>query len=165
MPTPVEVLFSCNTWAKHGIYSAVNVDWSLFKHSSQNSVIFGNAQPNFTRACNLSSHFTGNLSGGAATLDLTALPDGANFSGKKIRGFAIRISYSATGVVTVAKGSSNGYPILGTADGVDGTVDIDRGIFIVSLDDPVPAVSGTQKTVDLSSADSDAQYSVLVAGG
>lgn len=63
------------------------------------------------------------LSAGAATLDLTALPNGpyattVSLSGKKIRQFSVQATAANAGALKIAKGASNAIMLGGHVDDV-----------------------------------------------
>jgi hypothetical protein len=110
----------------------------------------------------------GALSSGTATIDLTVLPRGnladATFTGLKVKVFKISCPTGNSAAVVVAPGASNPYDLFGTADD---RVSIGAGCAIeMFLADKAETCDASHKTLDLSSDDDDADYSItLVAGG
>lgn len=106
------------------------------------------------------------LSGGAATIDLTALtnPLGAavTFSGLKVIGAVLFAPTTNSGAsITVAKGASNGYELNSTHSLI-----IAKGypcVFLFGARNT--AVSGTVKTLDISGTGTDQLWYSLIAGG
>jgi hypothetical protein len=98
------------------------------------------------------------LSGGAATIDLTALTgaDSAtkNFDGKK-----------SAGAFTIAKGASNGYTGFGANFSVTLPANASGGAWFMFYDaGGGTAVSGTVKTLDVSGTGAQVLEVIVVAG-
>lgn len=107
------------------------------------------------------------LSAGAYTIDLTALPGALgttrDFSGLKIQAIKIVANSQNTAAVTVDVGAVNGYNWLGSASAhaTLGPGEAVAGYFV----DTLPDISGTASDIDLGSADPDARVTVLLVAG
>jgi hypothetical protein len=109
------------------------------------------------------------LSGGAATIDLTALTgaDSAtkNFDGKKIRAIKVRAKSTSAGAFTIAKGASNGYTGFGATFSVTLPANASGGAWFMFYDaGGGTAVSGTVKTLDVSGTGAQVLEVIVVAG-
>jgi len=111
---------------------------------------------------------TGALVAGAATIDLTALDFAnlptADWTGLKVKAIEISCPSMNSAGVGVAPGAANPYDIWGRAATdvflLPGTAHL--AFFANQLEN----VDATHKTIDLSSADLDATYSIImIAGG
>lgn len=126
---------------------------------------------NFSHTVNASTTITGTkvgadtsaLSGGAATIDLTAVPSaGGNvsFSGLKLRGYLFKTPTTNSGTVTITKGASNGYTI-----GTNWKETLAPGQEVVKwMDDEAETCDGTHKTLDLTGTGTDAFSYEVIAG-
>lgn len=107
------------------------------------------------------------LTSGTETLDLTAIANqaGANvdFSGLKVQLVVIETNAANTEVVVFDVGASNGYYLFGDANG---QVALGAGEMHIGIhNESRPDVSGTAKTVDVSSSDADAKYTIVLLAG
>ncbi len=107
------------------------------------------------------------LSGGAVTLDLTALarPVLANvdFTGLKVQLFKAKADATNTSAVKIDVGATNGYNIFGAATSEVDLFPGDQCLF--QFTDQLPDVGSGAKDIDLSSSDVDAKIIFeLVAG-
>jgi hypothetical protein len=105
------------------------------------------------------------LTGGAATIDLTALtgPNGAavTFSGLKVIGGVFFLPTTNSGAsLTIAKGASNGYELQSTH-----SIICTKGCWhLMEFGSRPSAVGGSNKTLDLSGTSTDQLWYALVAG-
>lgn len=109
---------------------------------------------------------TGTLIAGAATIDLTNMTDGAltkDFTGLKVQIFKFTNPDTNSSTITVTDGATNGYSIFGDASG---QVTFPLGMTLgFTAPDVLADVSSTVKTIDLSSSDVDASYTVQIVAG
>lgn len=114
---------------------------------------------------------TGALVAGVATLDLTALTHGTlngtattvTFSGLKVQLVKIECPSTNTASLKVAMGAANGYNIFGATTG---EMDIPQGGSLLFYgSDKLDDVSGTDKTIDLSSTHLTAAYNIILVAG
>lgn len=110
----------------------------------------------------------GALTAGEAKITLTALPRGGlandTFTGLKVKVFKISCPADNSTAVVVAPGASNPYDLFGTAS--DRISVPPGGAVVMYLADEAETCDATHCELDLSSADTTADYSViLVAGG
>lgn len=110
---------------------------------------------------------TGNLSGGTATIDLTALPasnlPNITFSALKVKLIKITCPTTNTAGVVFDIGAASPYDIFGDANG---QITVLPGqVYGAYMAEQLEDVDGTHKTLDLSSTDVDAAYSILIAAG
>lgn len=103
------------------------------------------------------------LSSGAATVDLTSLTrtglPTVTMSGLKIRAFHFKASSSNTSPVTIQPGATNGYAALGLG------LSLQPGGEALIHDPTSTAVSGSHKTLDLASVDTDASVDIVILAG
>jgi hypothetical protein len=121
-------------------------------------LLTGSTTPDVTAA----AYETVTLSGGAATVDLTALTlngDAVSLSGLKPR--AIRFKNTGANNMTIAKGASNGYDGLGGSFSV--TLEPGQAVMF-DLGSAGNAVGGTNKTLDVSGTGTDTLQLSAVAG-
>lgn len=108
------------------------------------------------------------MSGGAATLDLTAMSndsDGAtiNFSGLKVQAIMLTNPSTNANKITATQGASNGYGL--NAAGDSWTLVLDPGqSAILYLNDTAPDVGGSAKTIDISGTSAQVLNIGVVAG-
>lgn len=107
------------------------------------------------------------LSAGALTLDLTSLTStlgvAKTFSGKKVKGLFMMANSANTAGIVVKDGATNPYLIFATSTG---EVTIYPGQpFMQLYGSNLAAVSGTVKTIDFSSADTDAEFEIIIVVG
>lgn len=107
------------------------------------------------------------LTAGAHTIDLSALTSTLgttkNFTGKKVKGMILSANASNTGGVLVKRGASNGYPIFST---LAGEATVWPGLpFVQLFGNNLSAIGASTKTVDLSSADTDAELELVIVVG
>lgn len=110
---------------------------------------------------------TRTLSAGADALDLTALVFGnlanVTFSGLKVQNIKIKAAATNTSPIVVKPAASNGYNLFGDADG---QVTLGAGAEVqVYNPDTLADVGGSAKAVDVTSADVDAIYSIILVAG
>lgn len=111
--------------------------------------------PTTSPTVNAGAYGSGSLSGGAKTLDLTAIPStggvSVDLTGKKLRRMSIKNNGSSA--MTFKSGASNGY----TAPFSSGGQVIQPGCrLMIELLDTAPAVSSTVKTFDITGTGTDA---------
>ena len=108
---------------------------------------------------------SGNLTAGAATIDLTALT-GTNGASVTFSGLRVQAMYfqnrSSSNAMTVKDGASNGYLIFGDSSG---QITVGPGGSNLHYTADYPSdVSGSVKNIDLTGTGTDAYYMLLVAG-
>lgn len=112
------------------------------------------------------------LSAGAYTADLTALTDATgaslDLSGLKVQFIAVKNAPTSgaanTGTLNVVKGATNGYNWLGDVAS-ECTLPI-GGWLCAYLPEGTPDVAnGSADTIDFSSADTDADFILMIAAG
>lgn len=107
---------------------------------------------------------SGNLTAGAATIDLTSMT-GANgtvtFSGLRVQGLYFE-NRSSSNAMIIKDGASNGYLVFGDSSG-QVTLGPGGSILLYAADYPSD-VSGSVKTIDLTGTGTDAYYLEMVAG-
>lgn len=111
---------------------------------------------------------TGTLTAGAATVDLTALDyvnlPTADWTGLKVKAIKISCPSTNSAGVGVAPGAANPYDIWGRA--ATDIFILPGQAYLAYFADENEDIDATHKTIDLSSADLDATYSIMmVAGG
>jgi len=110
---------------------------------------------------------SGNLSGGTATLDLTALtmsnlPD-VDLTGLKVKLIKIECPSTNSAGVVVDIGAANPYDVFGDANG---QITVLPGqVYLAYLAEEAEDVDATHCELDLSSGDADAAYSILLVAG
>ena len=109
------------------------------------------------------------LGGAVDTLDLTALVRGnaalanVDMTGLKVQAVKFHCPSANTGTAKIEKGAANGYAILGASFDVITLSPGESAIFI--RNESLPDVSGTVKTIDITSTvASDVLDIILVAG-
>ncbi len=108
------------------------------------------------------------LSGGVATIDLTALTRGGelsnvDFSGLKLQLVYFKATAANTDKITIVTGAVNGYDIWGAALG---SVTLDPGAQIMhSVEDDLQDVAGGDLAIDLASPDANAEYTAILVAG
>ena len=107
------------------------------------------------------------LSSGSSTLDLTALVrdnlPNVDMTGLKVQLFKVACPSTNTAAVVVADGSSNGYEVYGDANG---QVTVHQGgQDLRFVPDKLDDVAAADKTIDFTSADTDATVSVIICAG
>ena len=107
------------------------------------------------------------LSGGALTLDLTALDQGnlpdIDMTGEKIQIFKIVANVNNTAQIKVKKGAANGYNIFQS-----GSSEIELGAGACVLfyaPEHLPDIAAGAKTIDFSSTDVNAALQILIVSG
>ena len=115
-----------------------------------------------------SDEFT--LSAGAATLDLTALARDAqanlDLTGLKIQAYFFATPSTNTDTVTIVDGATNGYNIFGDASGqITIGASGQKGFAMFYAPETLQDVGASDKTIDLSSSDTDATVKVLLVAG
>jgi hypothetical protein len=110
---------------------------------------------------------TRTLTAGADALDLTALVQAArtniNFNTLKVQAVKIKASANNSAVVVFAPSGTNGYNLFGNADG---TIALPPGAEALMLfKEGLADVSATVKAVAITSADTDASYSIILVAG
>lgn len=105
------------------------------------------------------------LSAGAATVDLTSLTNvlgtSESLTGLKVQGVVFLNPSSNANAITIAKGASNGYELLGSGF----TFTLQPGqTAAFRLFEASPDVGSGAKTIDLSGTASQELYIILVAG-
>lgn len=115
------------------------------------------------------SSFRQALTAGAATIDLTSLPDyngtpaAVTFLGLKVQMIKVRGKSDNANPITITKGASNGYG-LGAA-GATFTIPLEPDCeATIYLDDKAPDVAAGAKTFDLTGTGSQVLEVTLVAG-
>lgn len=110
---------------------------------------------------------TGTLTAGAETLDLTALDKGnlpnETFTGLKVKNWKISCPSSNTAGVAFVVGAANPYDLFGSAS--DRITILPGQTQCGDCVDQLENVDATHKTLDLSSGDVDATYSIVLAAG
>lgn len=110
---------------------------------------------------------TASLSAGTATLDLTNLAgpisSTVDFTGLKVQIVKVSCPATNTAAVVVDVGATNGYNLFGDANGQI-TVH-PGGIAMVYQPNLLPDVAAGAKTIDLTSSDVDATYSIVLVAG
>lgn len=103
------------------------------------------------------------MSGGAATIDLTALTgtNGATVDGTGLRVQVIRVKNLGANVLNVAIGASNGWDGMGSAFSVDLA---QNGVFEAFLNDAGSNISSTIKTIDLAGTTTQTSEWTIVMG-
>ena len=102
------------------------------------------------------------LTAGAATIDLTALPHNGGLvdgSGLKVQAWGV-IQKAGNAALTITAGASNGYNLLGAADGklvlsAHASVDSEAMFF---APEGLPDVAGADKTIDLAGTGTESFY-------
>lgn len=123
---------------------------------------------NTTPAVTKVAYFDQALSGGAATIDLTALPhlgDVVDGTGLNVRAF--RLYNPGTNPVTISKGASNGYEIFGGADGEVTVLPghaVQFGVALGGTAGELAEIGSGAKTIDLVGTGTD-EFEVSVAMG
>jgi hypothetical protein len=108
------------------------------------------------------------LTGGALTLDLTALVGAAGaavtFLGLKVQLAKFKNPSTNTGTLVITAGAANGYNIFGDADG---SVTLGIGAEVLMMcPDTLDAVAGADLGIDITSAaDADATLQYLLVAG
>lgn len=103
------------------------------------------------------------MAGTSETLDLTALPNGEDWTGLKVQFIHIKAKSNNTAGILFKVGGSNPYNILGHADGEVTLYAGDE--LLLKFKDHLPDISGTAKAISVSSGSSGQAYSInLVAG-
>lgn len=100
------------------------------------------------------AYFTKTLSGGAATIDLTALSHNGqtvDMTGKKLRAIMVKFASTNVGSLNIAPGASNGYDLFGASNDITipaqtGTL---PGVVLMTCGDSAPAVAAGDKNIDL----------------
>jgi len=110
--------------------------------------------------------FSQALTGGAATIDLTAL-DGTvgtvDGTGLKLQVFKLKAPTTNTATLTATKGASNGYGL--DSAGATWTVPLAPGQeFLFYGDDDPPDISSTKKNIDLSGTGTESVQVMIVVG-
>lgn len=104
------------------------------------------------------------MSGGTGTIDMTALAlqdASVTITGLKPRGVLFTALAANAGNLTIAKGASNGYDGLGSAF----SITLEPGMSVaVYFSTQGNAVSGTNKTLDLSGTGTDGLTYGIIAG-
>lgn len=108
------------------------------------------------------------LTAGAETLDLTAIANQAGgtvtFLGLKIQRVKITVTV-ATAMVYFSEGATNGYGLFG-ADTDAAFIGLLQGeTAYLEFADTRDDVAAANKTIDVSSTDLDAAYTIWIAGG
>lgn len=105
------------------------------------------------------------LSGGALTIDLTALTDSEGntiaSTGKKVRAILAKGTSTNAGAITIAVGASNGYELGGSAF----SVDIDASDwFLAFFGTHAPDIAAGAKTLDCSGTTTESFKLIIVFG-
>ena len=108
------------------------------------------------------------LSGGAYTLDLTALPGGnlpdLDLTGKKVQAIHVRGANDLTGPITLSVGASNGYDLHGSGVGEEiATVEADDEVLILK-NDTAPDVGASACQIDLAGTSTE-EVSIMILAG
>lgn len=108
------------------------------------------------------AHFSQALSGGAATIDLRALPgtNGATIDGNGLKPQIIRVRNTGANALTIKKGASNGHNAFTATDGFV----LPPGAHMFFTNDNTDDVDGTHKTWDLSGTGTQASEWTIVLG-
>lgn len=124
-----------------------------------------------TPAVTKKANFTLTLSGGVASIDLTAVPDAAgpqDFTGLKIQ--SMKFQNTGANKMTLTKGASNG---LGLTTGNDSwTVPLPPVLanaamypeIVLALPEGTPDIDSTHKTIDVAGSGSQQLLCTIVAG-
>lgn len=105
------------------------------------------------------------IAGSDETIDLTALPNGENFTGLKVQIIQITASSAnvAASTITVSKGDSNGYELFGTSTG---NIALKPGDIVqISYNDSLADVSGSLKNVKFTCSTTGLKYSICLIAG
>lgn len=110
---------------------------------------------------------TRSLTAGSDTLDLTALARGSyanlDLTGLKVKLLKIAISSSNSAAIVFADHATTGYLLFGDASG-QVTLAAGAEAFFYFKDN-LAAVSSTVKQIAITSADTDATYSMIIVAG
>jgi len=110
---------------------------------------------------------TGALAAGVATIDLTALPRSnlpdVTFTALKVKLVKIECPSTNSAGVVVDIGAANPYDLFGDANGQ--IMVLPGQTYGAYLAEQAETCDATHKELDLSSADADAAYSIVLAAG
>jgi hypothetical protein len=109
------------------------------------------------------------LTAGAATIDLTSMPNAlgtaaqVTFSGLKVQCMIIYAPATNTGTITMSRGASNGYGLNAAGDSF--SIRCCPGFrAVMFFDDEPPDVGGSAKTIDLAGTGTETLYIGFGAG-
>lgn len=109
------------------------------------------------------AYFAKSLSGGAATIDLTAVAHNGqtvDMTGKKLRAMLVKFDSANTGSLNIAPGASNGYDLFGASN--DMTIPAQTGtmpgLLLITFGDNAPAVAAADKNIDLTGTGTETFY-------
>jgi len=136
-----------------------DVTHSLF-NKSKAGLTGGSGQP-----CTQVASFAKALSAGSGTIDLTAL-SGTNGAAVSLNGLKVQFAKfqalaNNANPITLAKGASNGYELLGAGWSI--TLQPGQEVLL-DLNNAAPAVGGSAKTIDLSGTGTQGVNVELVGG-
>jgi hypothetical protein len=119
-----------------------------------------------TPAVTVQSEFQQALTAGAATIDLTTLPgltsqETVNGNGLTVQFLKLRNLATNANSITIVKGASNGYALLGSAMSI--TLAPGQSLTL-NGNAATPAISSTAKTLDLTGTGSQILEVVVVMG-
>ena len=110
---------------------------------------------------------TRSLTAGADTIDLTSMGGPYNttvtFAGLKVQLLKIKSDATNGAVLVVEKGATNGYELFGDTSGQIAVPPGGEALFF--FNDGLADVSGGAKTIDFSSIDTNATYSIILVAG
>lgn len=105
------------------------------------------------------------LSGGAVTIDLTALAltglTSVDFTGLKVQAVKIKVSASATGAMTFVPGATTGYNIFGASGSL---VLPPGGVAVIYAPEGWADVGAGAKNIDVSGTGTETFWIEMVAG-
>jgi hypothetical protein len=110
---------------------------------------------------------TRSLTAGADTIDLTNMGGPYNttvtFAALKVQLLKIKADATNSDPIVFDKGASNGYELFGDANG---QITLDAGCeALFFFNESLADVSGSAKTIDVSSVDTNASYSIILVAG
>ncbi len=110
------------------------------------------------------------IGAGVTTIDLTAMPaardpgDALDYSTKKLIGVRIHADPGNSGMVTIAPGASNPYPLFGAGNEQDFYPGEKSDKMLLGVASSHPAVSGTAKNIAVSGTENDIVELMLLFG-
>jgi len=109
------------------------------------------------------------LTAGAATIDLTSLTGfagtSATWAGLKVQAILISTNKNNTDAVTFAEGGTNGYAALGSGWTITLGASGKSATALFYLNEGAPDVGASDKTIDVTSSDTDAKFRIVMVAG